>query len=188
MLQWALFAGQVGLNLFQQRNQMRHQAEMAELQMEQQQQAGEFQRAQIRRAGEQDAADRQRAYRQTIGAQRAAMGQAGVVGGRSARVLRSESAVRRDRAQLRADQETSAQIQASHMQHAQQADVLARQLEQSADQALWDTVGMGLEAGQQAHGIHQQQQAQRQFDHQRRQQQGRQVAQATHQTTQALNP
>ena len=188
MIEWALFASQVGLDLFQQREQRHHQAEMAGLQLEQWQQAGEFNRAQIRRAGEQDAADRQRAYRQTIGAQRAAMGQAGVVGGRSARVLRSESAVRRDRAQLRSDQETSAQLQASHMQQTQQADVLARQLEHSADQALWDTVGTILNAGQQGHGIHQQQQAQQQFGHQRRQQQGRQVAQSTHQTTQALNP
>lgn len=106
--------------------------------------AGSMERMQLRAAAKDDTRLRAMELQQVLGAQRAAFGQRGIAGGRSAQLLQTTSRVAAMREQEVSDRETRMQIEAS--QFRQRTGVASARAEgrQAGLQGLFDMAGGGI--------------------------------------------
>jgi hypothetical protein len=106
-----------------------------------------MERYQIQRQAEVDARTRQDQFAQAMGAQRAMMGQAGIMGGRTARLLEARNRTQYSRAQLEEDVSARLSTSASEFREQQQISGLRRGAQAAQQQAginlLTDFLGFG---------------------------------------------
>jgi hypothetical protein len=156
---WALFSAQTGVNLLAAHESAQRQGEIAGAQEAQAIVSGELERAQIRRQAQQSATDRQRALAEAIGSQRAAMGAAGVAGGRTARLMEAKSRLRAQEAQHREDLETQSRLAASQYGQRAASKRARERVSAAQTQSYLDFLGAGAKAGRQGMKLWEQQQA-----------------------------
>lgn len=139
MIPWVLFAAQQGVNLLAASSQVAAAGEAAGSAYRQSIIGGEMERLQLERQARQSAEDRQRALASALGSQRAAMGAAGVAGGRTARLLEARSRLRAQEAQQREDLATQTRLQASRYRQGAEERRINTQLRSRLQQS-----GLGL--------------------------------------------
>lgn len=154
MIEWILLGAQAGLSLLQAqesshaiRKSVREGAFQARYQslMEQ---------YQIRRAAEIDARERQERFTESLAAQRAALGFAGVSGGKTAQLLKARSRVEYERAQLEATVSAQLATSAAAFKEQQQISSLRLGSEQAMKQAGIDLFGSLLKTGSKAYDLY----------------------------------
>jgi len=156
---WFLFAAQAGGSLLQARETSRAAARDAAAGAFQARYQGLMERYQIQRQAEVDARTRQDQFAQAMGAQRAALGHAGVGGGRTARLLEARGRTQYGHAQLEADVSARLATRASEFQERQQISALRRGAKAAQRQAGFDLLGDFIGLGQQGMDIRTAQQA-----------------------------
>jgi hypothetical protein len=157
--QWALFAAQAGVNLLSARSSGAAAGQAIGQQIGAARIEGTMERIQLERQARLDASLRTERFSQAMGSQRAALGAAGVSGGRTARMLETQSRLRYQRAQGEADFTTMMQTRASEFRQQQRVRGLRQAGRQAGRQAALDLLGSGLSMGQTGMDIYQAQQA-----------------------------
>lgn len=110
---WILFGAQQGVNLLGSLSSLGTSRAAAAAARGQAQTFGALERFQIARVGREDAVDRQNRLASALGSQRAALGAAGVSGGRTAQLLEARSLLNAQQDQTRANLRNLTATQAS---------------------------------------------------------------------------
>lgn len=153
---WVLLGAQVGVNILQFGMQRRAASARAGLASAQAEFSGTMERMQMRRRGEVDSRQRTERLAQTMGSQRAALGAAGVAGGRTARLLEMRSQVQRRFAQDVADENLRMGVDASRIRQRSGQSAIRAQARQARTQATLNLLGSAVDAGQQAYTLREQ--------------------------------
>jgi hypothetical protein len=161
-----LGAAQIGMSLFAARQQAQAALQTAELEAQRQGLVmgravfgGELERFQISNASRDAETFRRSQLGQAVGAQRASMAAAGIVGGRTQQLLRAKSQAAFTREQSRADSQERLQLTASRYRQSiaiEDAQMATRQAfsgaQQAARQATASFLGGALQTGVQLFG------------------------------------
>jgi hypothetical protein len=150
---WLLLAAEVGMDLFAARSQLKQAGRAAGFGIGMARLEGAMERMQLQRSARDDAAARVSNLRSVTGAQRAALGAAGVAGGRTARLLELDSQLQFRRAQDAADFQTRMATTASEFRERTTISSMRAQARQAGRQAQVDMFGSILRAGQQGRQI-----------------------------------
>jgi hypothetical protein len=156
---WFLLAAQAGRSLLQAQETSRAAAQEAGAGAFQARYQGLMERYQIQRQAEVDARTRQDQFAQAMGAQRAMMGQAGIMGGRTARLLEARNRTQYSRAQLEEDVSAQLSTSASEFREQQRISGLRRGARAAQQQAGIDLLGDFIGFGQKGLDIYEAQRA-----------------------------
>jgi len=154
-LGWVLLGAQLGGSLLSAKSASRAAAKEAAQGTFQARYQGLMERYQIQHAAELDALQRREQYAQAVGSQRAALGFAGVSGGRTAQLLSARDRVEYERAQEYADTSTRLAMSSSEFQEQQNISGFRRVAKRKQEQASLDLFGDVLSLGQKGYELYQ---------------------------------